>query len=87
MSSGKQLWLLVGGNGVGKSTFYKHYLEPMGLPFVNADILAKMAYTDAPEAHSYDAAKLAEQMRGELILTHLSTKSDKIDQIQVKYVF
>lgn len=65
----KQLWILVGGNGAGKSTFYKNYLEPLGLPFVNADILARMAYPDAPEAHSYDAARLAEQMRGELLLS------------------
>jgi len=70
--SRKQLWILVGGNGAGKSTFYTHYLEPLGLPFVNADILARMAYPDAPEAHSYDAAKLAEQMRGELLLSGAS---------------
>lgn len=72
MSSAKQLWILVGGNGAGKSTFFKRYLEPLGLPFVNADILARMAYPDAPEVHSYDAAKLAEQMRGELLLSGAS---------------
>ncbi|MEA3643971.1 MAG: AAA family ATPase [Lamprobacter sp.] len=59
MTDSKQLWLLVGGNGAGKSTFYRLYLEPLGLPFVNADILARIVYPDAPEAHSYDAAKLA----------------------------
>lgn len=63
-----QLWLLVGGNGAGKSTFYRLYLEPLGLPFVNADVLARMAYPDAPEAHSYDAARIAEQMRTHLLL-------------------
>jgi predicted ABC-type ATPase len=72
LSAGKQLWILVGGNGAGKSTFYKHYLEPLGLPFVNADILARLVYPDAPEAHSYDAARLAEQMRGELLLSGVS---------------
>lgn len=72
MSTGKQLWILVGGNGAGKSTFYKRYLEPLGLPFVNADRLAKMVYPDAPEAHSYDAAKLAGQMRGVLLLSGVS---------------
>lgn len=35
---------------------------------INYDILAKMAYPNAPEAHSYDAAKIAEQIRGELLL-------------------
>lgn len=64
--------MLVGGNGAGKSTFFKHYLEPLGLPFVNADILASLAYPDAPEAHSYDAARLAEQMRHELLLNGAS---------------
>ena len=32
---------------------------PLGLPFVNADQLARIAYPDAPEAHSYEAAQLA----------------------------
>jgi predicted ABC-type ATPase len=64
----KQLWMLTGGNGVGKSTFYKLYLKPLGLPFVNADIIAKFSFPDAPEAHSYEAAKLADQIRNELLL-------------------
>jgi len=68
LNTRKQLWLLVGGNGAGKSTFYKNYLEHLALPFVNADILARMVYPDAPEAHSYDAAIIAEQMRRELLL-------------------
>ncbi|MBU0499368.1 MAG: AAA family ATPase [Gammaproteobacteria bacterium] len=72
MNTKKQLWILVGGNGAGKSTFYKNYLEPLGLPFVNADILARIVYPDAPEEHSYDAAKLAEQMRRELLLSGAS---------------
>jgi len=63
----KQLWLVAGGNGAGKSTFYKTRLEPLGLPFINADILAKQLYPDQPEAHSYEAAKIAEQMRFQLI--------------------
>ena len=45
----KQLWLLVGGNGAGKSTFYRLVLEPLGLPFVNADRLAKLVYPAAAE--------------------------------------
>ena len=64
----KQLWLLAGGNGVGKSTFYKTRLEPLGLPFVNADVLAKQLYPDQPEQYSYEAAKIAESMRMQLLL-------------------
>ena len=63
MNADKQLWVLAGGNGAGKSTFYNTQLKPLDLPFINADILAKELYPDAPEAHSYDAAKIAEKMR------------------------
>ena len=44
--------MLVGGNGAGKSTFYRLALEPLGLPFVNADVLAGVVFPDDPEAHS-----------------------------------
>lgn len=64
----KQLWILAGGNGAGKSTFYHHYLEPQGIPFINADILAKQIFPHAPELHSYDAAIVATQMRNQLLL-------------------
>lgn len=63
----KQIWLLAGGNGAGKSTFYHTQLEPLGLPFVNADILAKQLYPESPEQHSYDAAIIAEQIRKDLL--------------------
>ena len=67
MSKKKQLWLLAGGNGAGKSTFYRTRLAPSGLSFVNADIIAKLLYPQAPEAHSYRAAKLAEHLRLQLL--------------------
>ena len=67
MSEGKQLWVLAGGNGAGKSTFYRTQLAPLGLPFVNADILAKELYPQSPEEHSYDAAKLATEIRFQLL--------------------
>ena len=59
--------MLVGGNGAGKSTFYRTRLASKRLSFVNADILAKQLYPQAPEKHSYDAAILAEQMRLQLL--------------------
>ena len=68
----KQLWLLVGGNGAGKSTFYRLVLEPLGLPFVNADRLAQLVYPDAAEERSYEAALLAEQQRNTLLLSGAS---------------
>lgn len=63
----KQLWLLAGGNGAGKSTFYRTQLEPLGMPFVNADILAKELFADEAEQRSYEAAKIAEQIRLEML--------------------
>ncbi|GFO71317.1 hypothetical protein BJAS_P0710 [Bathymodiolus japonicus methanotrophic gill symbiont] len=67
MTERKQLWILAGGNGAGKSTFYRTQLAPLGLPFINADILAKELYPQSPEEHSYDAAKLATEMRFRLL--------------------
>lgn len=72
MSSGKQLWLLVGGNGAGKSTFFQQFLAPVGLPFVNADILAKQLDAENTEAVSYKAAKLAEKLRMNLLHSGIS---------------
>lgn len=67
MSSKKQLWLLAGGNGAGKSTFYRTRLEPRGVPFVNADVIARELFPDDPEGKSYVAARVAEELRAELL--------------------
>lgn len=66
MTSKKQLWLLAGGNGAGKSTFYRTRLEPLGLPFVNAEVIARELFPDDPEAKSYLAARIAEELRTQL---------------------
>jgi predicted ABC-type ATPase len=67
LSERPQLWILVGGNGAGKSTYHRLSLEPLGLPFVNADLLARIVFAEAPEAHSYEAAQLAERQRYQLL--------------------
>lgn len=72
MTDKKQLWLLAGGNGAGKSTFYRTQLQSRDLPFVNADILARQLYPDQPELHSYEAARLAEHQRKQLIKEGIS---------------
>lgn len=64
----KQLWLLAGGNGAGKSTFYHTQLEPLGLPFVNADLIARELFPEAPEKNSYTAAKITAELRDKLII-------------------
>ena len=63
---------LIGANGAGKSTFYRLILEPLGLPFVNADRLAKLVYPAAAEEHSYEAALLAKQQRNTLLASGAS---------------
>lgn len=63
----KQLWMLVGGNGAGKSTFYDVALKPLGMPFINADNIARELYPDDPEGNSYNASRLAEVTRYKLL--------------------
>lgn len=67
MSGQKQLWLLAGGNGAGKSAFYRLNLEPLRLPFVNAVILARQLHPDVPEQFSYEAARIAEHLCMQLL--------------------
>jgi len=59
----KQLWVLAGGNGAGRSTFYQLRLRPLGIPFINADRIAREIYPEDSEGNSYRAARLAEEMR------------------------
>ena len=65
--SAPQLWVLAGGNGAGKSTYYRLFLKPRGLPFINADIIARRLDPDTPEAHSYQAARIAAGLRDWLL--------------------
>ena len=72
MPTQKQLWLLAGGNGAGKSTFYRLYLQPHGIHFINADIIAAQIDPQSPEQVSYQAALLAEQLRNDLLDQNIS---------------
>lgn len=66
------LHLLVGPNGAGKTTLYERVLRPAtGLPFVNADVIARQRYPD-PVAGSYEAAAEAARMREDLIAARRS---------------
>lgn len=62
-----ELWLLVGGNGAGKTTFYERFLARRRIPLVNADNIARSVWPDAPEKHSYEAALIAERERFRLL--------------------
>lgn len=73
MTGTKQLWVLAGGNGAGKSTFYKaSLLKKRGVQFVNADMIAKLINPDGPELVSYEAAHLVERIRDEFLLKGIS---------------
>lgn len=61
------LWLIAGGNGAGKTTYYQQYLKPHGVIFVNADEIAKQVFPGREEEKSYDAAMLAVEQREQLI--------------------
>lgn len=67
MTIEKQLWVLAGGNGAGKSTFYQQFLTSRGIQFVNADVIAHNLDSQHQETISYDAAKIAERLRYELL--------------------
>lgn len=53
---------LAGPNGAGKTTFYHAHLQPAGLRFVNADVLAHEL-----DLEPYAAAKVADALRRELV--------------------
>jgi len=53
---------LAGPNGAGKTTFYYSNLQPAGLRFVNADVLARELKMDP-----YEAARIAGSLRKELL--------------------
>jgi predicted ABC-type ATPase len=61
-ASDQLLVVLAGSNGSGKSTFHDLYIRQLGLPFVNADVIAKAMSLDA-----LAAAKEADGQRQALL--------------------
>lgn len=65
------LIVLAGPNGAGKSTFFAEYLHEPGVPFINADHIARMlreALPDIPAAQlERRAFEEAEHLRADLI--------------------
>jgi predicted ABC-type ATPase len=65
----KQLHLVVGPNGSGKTTFFTEFLAPElpGYVYVNADEIAKARWPADSDAHAYEAAQVAAETRAHLI--------------------
>lgn len=72
MPDKKQLWLLAGANGAGKSTFYRLFLQETGIVFINADLIAKQIAPDTPVESSYEAAAIAAKLRSSFLHKGLS---------------
>ncbi|HEX7246121.1 MAG TPA: AAA family ATPase [Solirubrobacterales bacterium] len=65
----KQLHVVVGPNGSGKTTFVEEFLalELPGYAYVNPDEIAKARWPTDPDAHAYEAAQVAADTRAHLI--------------------
>lgn len=70
------LIFLAGPNGAGKSTFFDEYLSDLGLPYVNADRIARVLRDAEPDASRADidrrAFVRAEELRAALVEARLS---------------
>jgi predicted ABC-type ATPase len=65
----KQLHVVIGPNGSGKTTFVTNFLalELPGYAYVNADEIAKARWPANFNAHAYEAARVAAETRAHLI--------------------
>ena len=60
--------VLAGSNGAGKSTYYRVALAETGLPFINADEVARAMRPEDPGSVAYEAMLIAESRREEALL-------------------
>lgn len=76
MSAPPVLIFLAGPNGAGKSTFFETYLADLGLPFVNADRVARVLRAAEPQASAADIDRRgfleAEKLRAAFVEAGLS---------------
>lgn len=67
MTLSKQLWVLAGGNGAGKTTFYRLFLAPRGIKLLNPDMAAAAIDPESPERAGYAAAHLVSRLGDDLL--------------------
>lgn len=66
------LHVLAGSNGAGKSTLAEVIVDATGLPFVNADEIAKVLWPGEEEVRARDASAAAAQERVDLLAARSS---------------
>ena len=68
-----RLDLIAGPNGAGKTTFFERVIAPArpGLPFVNADRIARARFPGHEVERAYDAAGIADATRHALLQARL----------------
>jgi predicted ABC-type ATPase len=64
---GRFILVLAGPNGAGKSTFHDLHVRPLGVPFVNADLIARDLEEPDDERRARSAAALADAERRLLV--------------------
>jgi predicted ABC-type ATPase len=76
----KQLHVVIGPNGSGKTTFVEEFLAPQlpGYAYVNADEIAKVRWPADSDAHAYEAAQIAAETRAHLIASGRSFIAETI---------
>ena len=76
----RQLHLVIGPNGSGKTTFVAEFLalELPGYAYVNADEIAKARWPADPAAHAYEAARVAAETRAHLIASGRSLIAETV---------
>lgn len=73
------LVLLAGPNGAGKSTLYETRVKPsFAGPFINADIIQRDELRDPSMQASYEAAKIAEARRTEMLEARKSFATETV---------
>lgn len=73
------LVLLAGPNGAGKSTLYQTRVAPsFAGPFINADIIQRDELRDPSMEASYEAARIAEMRREEMLMAGASFATETV---------
>lgn len=81
-ADGPSLLFVAGPNGAGKSTFFAEYLAPLGLPYVNADEIARRLRAAERDVAAADvdrgAFREAERLRAALLEARVSFATETV---------